>query len=117
MQIPTEAADVPRSMVEHRKGNVMQMLQISSERRARLLADGLLAINARSQEVLHGLSFEESQFLIDFDDDEPSASGARSLERRGELSLRHERARLRIARADDESSAAEEQRPRAASKF
>jgi len=96
---------------------MMQMLQLSSERRARLLSDGLLAINARSQEVLQGLTFEESQFLIDFDDDDQGAADAASMERRGELALRHEQARLRIARADDESSAAEEQRPRVASKF
>jgi len=95
----------------------MQMLRISSERRARLLADGLLAINARSQEVLHGLTFEESQFLIDFDDDAGAADDDPSQERRSELSLRHEQARLRIATADDESSADEEQRPRAATKF
>lgn len=95
----------------------MQMLRISSERRARLLADGLLAINARSQEVLHGLTFEESQFLIDFDDDDGAAADDPSQERRSELSLRHEQARLRIATADDESSADEEQRPRAATKF
>ena len=96
----------------------MQMLRISSERRARLLADGLLAINARSQEVLHGLTFEESQFLIDFDDDDDGAADDDpSQERRSELSLRHEQARLRIVTADDESSADEEQRPRAATKF
>ncbi|BEP40947.1 hypothetical protein [Variovorax sp. V15] len=95
----------------------MQMLRISSERRARLLADGLLAINARSQEVLHGLTFEESQFLIDFDDDDGAADDEPSQERRSELSLRHEQARLRIVTADDESSADEEQRPRAATKF
>ena len=95
----------------------MQMLRISSERRARLLADSLLAINARSQEVLHGLTFEESQFLIDFDDDDGAADDDPSQERRSELSLRHEQARLRIATADDESSADEEQRPRAATKF
>ncbi|WP_432726878.1 hypothetical protein [Variovorax sp. W6] len=94
----------------------MQMLRMSNERRARLLADGLLAINARSQEVLHGLSFEESQFLVDFDD-EQGKDDASSLQRRGELALRHEQARLRIATADDESSADEEQRPRAATKF
>lgn len=95
----------------------MQMLQISTERRARLLADGLLAINARSQEVLHGLSFEESQFLIDFDDDAQAPGDEPSLERRAELARRFEQARLRLATADDESSADEEQRPRAATKF
>lgn len=95
----------------------MQMLKISSERRARLLADGLLAINARSQEVLHGLTFEESQFLIDFDGDDQAPGDAASPERRGELALKLEQARLRIATADDESSADEEQRPRVATKF
>lgn len=95
----------------------MQMLQLSSERRARLLSHGLLAINARSQEVLQGLTFEESQFLVDFDDGGQGAGDAASMERREELALRHEQARLRIARADDESSATEEPRPSVASKF
>ena len=95
----------------------MQMLQLSSERRARLLSDGLLAINARSQEVLQGLTFEESQFLIDFDDGGHRAGDAASMERPEELALGHEQARRRIARADDESSAAEEPRPSVASKF
>lgn len=95
----------------------MQMLQLSSERRVRLLSHGLLAINARSQEVLQGLTFEESQFLIDFDDGVHGAGDVASMERREELALRHEQARLRIARADDESSAAEEPRPSVASKF
>lgn len=67
----------------------MQVLRISNVRRARLLADGLLAINARSQEVLHGLTFEESQFMIDFG--EEGTSDAKALERSGELALRHEK--------------------------
>jgi hypothetical protein len=90
----------------------MQKLRISNERRARLLADGVLAINARSEEVLHGLTLEESQFLMDFGDGSPSDGTA--LERQGELTLRHEHARLRIATADDESSADEEHRLRPA---
>jgi hypothetical protein len=93
----------------------MQVLRISNVRRARLLADGLLAINARSQEVLHGLTFEESQFMIDFG--EKGTSDAKALERSGELALRHERARLRIATADDESGADPAHRLRAATRF
>ncbi|MDP9991624.1 hypothetical protein J2W28_002801 [Variovorax boronicumulans] len=93
----------------------MQTLEISSERRARLLADSLLAINSRNQEILHGLTHEESQFLIDFDDDTPN--DATTLERRCALALRHEQARLRIAVADDEGSADEEYRPRVETRF
>ncbi|MDQ0040743.1 MULTISPECIES: hypothetical protein [Variovorax] len=93
----------------------MQTLEISSERRARLLADSLLAINSRNQEILHGLTHEESQFLIDFDDDTPN--DATTLERRCELALRHEQARLRIAVADDEGSADEEFRLRVETRF
>ncbi len=93
----------------------MQALRIATDRRARLLADGLLAINSRSQEVLHGLTHEESQFLIDFDDMTPG--DAATLERRCQLALRHEQARLRIAFADDEGSADEEFRLRVETRF
>ncbi|MDQ0086464.1 hypothetical protein J2W35_006846 [Variovorax boronicumulans] len=93
----------------------MQMLRISNERRARLRADGLLAINAKSQEVLHGLTFEESQFLIDFGEETPGDTPMP--ERLAEFALRHEQARLRIAMADDESSADEEHRLRTATRF
>lgn len=93
----------------------MQTLEMSSERRARLLADSQLAINSRNEEILHGLTHEESQFLIDFDEAAPADVAA--LERRGELTLRHEQARLRIAVADDEGSADEEYRLRVETRF
>ena len=93
----------------------MQALRIPNDRRTRLLADGLLAINSHSQEVLHGLTYEESQFPMDFDD---KASGdAATLERRAELALRHEQARMRLALADDEGSADEEFRLRVETRF
>ncbi|QFZ86189.1 MULTISPECIES: hypothetical protein [Variovorax] len=93
----------------------MQALRIPNDRRARLLADGLLAINSRSEEILHGLTHEESQFLIDAGEAAPGDAAA--LERRCELALRHEQARLRIAFADDEGSADEEFRLRAETRF
>lgn len=92
----------------------MQRLQMSSERRGRLLADGLLAINARGQEVLHGLTHEETQFLIDSDGETMSDA---MLERRGALMLRHEQARLRMATADDEASRGEAHRMRVTTRF
>ncbi|MCY1232129.1 hypothetical protein D9M72_446050 [compost metagenome] len=93
----------------------MQALRIPTDRRTRLLADGLLAINSHSQEVLHGLTHEESQFLMDFDDKTPGDATTR--ERRCELALRHEQARMRLARADDEGSADEEFRLRVGTRF
>lgn len=88
----------------------MHMLRMSEAHRARLLADGVLAINARDEEILQGLSFDESQFMLDFD--ESPSSGADALDRHSELALKHEQARLKIATADDESSADEESRRR-----
>lgn len=93
----------------------MQALRIPNDRRTRLLADGLLAINSHSQEVLHGLTHEESQFLMDFD--ENALADATTLERRAELALRHEQARMRLALADDEGSADEEFRLRVETRF
>jgi hypothetical protein len=81
----------------------MKMLHMSATRRARLLSENLLAVTSRDHEVLHGLSFDESQFLIDHGGAQPGDGAARA--RCDELMCRHERARLRIATADDESSA------------
>jgi len=83
----------------------MKMLRISTQRRAQLASENLLALNSRDQEILHGLSFDESQFLIDCGEDPPADTADR--ERCGDLIRRHERARLRIATADDEGSASE----------
>ncbi|MEZ2299328.1 hypothetical protein [Variovorax sp. RCC_210] len=66
------------------------------------LAGGVLAINARSEEVLHGLTLKESQFLMDLGDGSLSDRTAR--DGQGGLTLQHEHAWLRIATADDESS-------------
>ena len=93
----------------------MQMLQIPREVRDRLSAENLLAINSRGQEVLQGLSFDESQFLIDCRS-RPRSTDSAVLDRCTELALKHERARLRIATADDESTANSE-RPVLALKF
>lgn len=94
----------------------MRALRIPSDRRARLLEDGLLAINSHSEEVLHGLTHEESQFLIDAGEAAEPGDGA-ALERRWALALRHEQARMRIALADDEGSADEEFRLRVETRF
>jgi hypothetical protein len=97
-----------------RKGAVMQLLQIPTVQRTQLADEGLLAINSSGQEVLHGLSFEESQFLVDCA--AQPANDAATLDRCNDLALRHERARLRIATVDDESTG-DEERPVIAAKF
>jgi hypothetical protein len=84
-------------------------LRVSTERRAQLLGDNHLAINSRDQEVLCGLTFEESQFLIDCG--EVPQRDTAAMDRCDDLLRKHERARLRIAIADDESSADELRRP------
>jgi hypothetical protein len=90
----------------------MQILKVSAAQRAQLLGDSLLAINSQGEEVLHGLTFEESQFLIDCGKKPPSDAAA--LDRCSDLARKHEQARLRIATADDESSASEASRLRTA---
>lgn len=59
---------MPESTHLNLQRNLLQKLRISNERRVQPLADGVLAINARSEVVLHGLTLEESQFLMDFGD-------------------------------------------------
>jgi hypothetical protein len=81
----------------------MKMLQMSALRRARLSSENLLAVNSHDHEVLQGLSFDESQFLLDHGGAHPGGGATR--ERCDALMCKHERARLRIATVDDESSA------------
>jgi hypothetical protein len=81
----------------------VQSLAIPEALRAQLAADNLLAINSHGQEVLHGLDFAESQLLVDCSGEPPSDAALR--ERCAELVVKHERARLRIATVDDESTA------------
>jgi hypothetical protein len=53
--------------------------------------------------------------MIDFGEEMPS--DAKTFERRGELAVRHEEARLRSATADNESGADPAHRLRAATRF
>ena len=93
----------------------MKQLDMPDTQRAGLSARSLLAINAKGQEVLHGLSFDESQFFVDCARSMPS--GAAELDRYADLSRRHEAARFKIATVDDESSGEEDGPPRLAGKF
>lgn len=82
----------------------VQTLAISEALRTQLSTENLLAINSHGQEILHGLDFDESQFLVDCKEQSPTDASMR--ERCAELVIKHERARLRIATVDDERVAA-----------
>ncbi|CAN7755085.1 MULTISPECIES: hypothetical protein [unclassified Variovorax] len=76
-------------------------------------AENTLAINASGQEVLRGLTFDESQFLIDCAGQPPKDAAQ---DRGSELALKHEKAWLRIATVDEESTS-DEERPPIVAKF
>lgn len=84
----------------------MQRLSMSREQRRRLSARNALAINAQGQEVLHGLSFEESRFLIRCATRKRLTEDER--ERYDALTLRHERLHFREASLDEALSKDEE---------
>lgn len=93
----------------------MKHLDISDAQRAELSGRSLLAINSKGQEVLHGLSFEESQFFVDCARQMPA--GSAELDRYTDLTHKHEAARFKIASVDDESTGEEDGPPRLPGKF
>ncbi|RZL89716.1 MAG: hypothetical protein EOP82_18320 [Variovorax sp.] len=80
----------------------MKLLEMPAAQRAAPSIIHALSIDARGQEVLQGLSFEESRFFVACMQKTPSDPAA--CDRFAALSVRHEAARLRLARADDEST-------------
>lgn len=80
----------------------MQTLSMSATQRDHLSARNALAINSKGEEILHGLSFEESQFMIDCADKDADRMTQQEQDRYADLVLRHERICLKNASADDE---------------
>lgn len=78
----------------------MKMLRMSTALRRRLASQNAMAINAKGQEVLHGLNFEESRFVVGCSDGDALDISDEERDRYAGLMLKHERARMRSARAD-----------------
>lgn len=78
----------------------MKMLTMSSELRRRLLSQNAMAINAKGQEVLHGLTFEESRFVVGCSDGNANDMSEEERDRYAGLILKHEQARMRSASTD-----------------
>lgn len=78
----------------------MKMLRMSTALRRRLASQNAMAINAKGQEVLHGLTFEESRFVVGCPNGDALDISDKERDRYAGLILKHERARMRSACAD-----------------
>lgn len=67
---------------------------MSGKQREHLGRLGALAINAAGQEILHGLTVEDSRFVLRCSEKSPAARSEHERERYARLLARHERARL-----------------------
>lgn len=86
----------------------MKMLTMPSELRRRLLSQNTMAINAKGQEVLHGLTLEESRFVVGCSDRNANDMPEEERDRYVGLILKHERARMRSASTDRSATKDEE---------
>jgi hypothetical protein len=78
----------------------MKMLTMPAELRRRLSSQNAMAINAKGQEVLHGLSFEESRFVVGCSGGNANDLSEKERDRYAGLILKHEQARMRSASTD-----------------
>ncbi|KLN53283.1 hypothetical protein [Variovorax paradoxus] len=78
----------------------MKMLRMSTALRRRLASQNAMAINAKGQEVLHGLTVEESRFVVGCSDGDVLDMSDEERDRYAGLILKHERARMRSACVD-----------------
>lgn len=78
----------------------MKMLTMPSGLRRRLVSQNALAMNAKGQEVLHGLTLEESRFVVGWSGGNANDMSERERHRYASLMLKHEQARMRSASTD-----------------
>ncbi|MEJ8810808.1 hypothetical protein WKW77_06990 [Variovorax ureilyticus] len=78
----------------------MKMLIMPSELRRRLSSQNAMAINAKGQEVLYGLTLSESRFMVDCCGRSANDMSEEERDRYADLVLKHEHARMRSASAN-----------------